>query len=101
MKFHWGPNADIKFPKESEFDCFKLNYMEDGKLLFLDKNNFLGSAVFNGNKIYRKIVIENGNILVSDFSNDTNLNPYKNWGELNEGVTVSYTHLTLPTICSV
>tara|TARA_B100000963_G_scaffold204115_1_gene177760 strand:- start:657 stop:1874 length:1218 start_codon:yes stop_codon:yes gene_type:complete len=85
MKFHWGPNADIKFPKESEFDCFKLNYMEDGKLLFLDKNNFLGSAVFNGNKIYRKIVIENGNILISDFSNDTNLNPYENWGELNEG----------------
>jgi hypothetical protein len=90
MKFHWGPNADIKFPKESEFDCFKLNYMEDGKLLFLDKNNFLGSAVFNGNKIYRKIVIENGNILISDFSNDTNLNPYENWGELNEGVKFKF-----------
>lgn len=90
MKFHWGPNADIKFPKESEFDCFKLNYMEDGKLLFLDKNNFLGSAVFNGNKIYRKIVIENGNILISDFSSDTNLNPYENWGELNEGVKFKF-----------
>ena len=90
MKFHWGPNADIEFPKESEFDCFKLNYMEDGKVLSLDKNNFLGSAIFNGNKIYRKIVIENGNILISDFSNDTNLKPYENWGELNEGVKFKF-----------
>ena len=90
MIFHWGPNADIKFPKESEFDCFKLNYMEDGKVLSLDKNNFLGSAIFNGNKIYRKIVIENGNILISDFSNDTNLKPYENWGELNEGVKFKF-----------
>ena len=90
MKFHWGPNADIEFPKESEFDCFKLNYMEDGKVLSLDKNNFLGSAIFNGNKIYRKIVIGNGNILISDFSNDTNLKPYENWGELNEGVKFKF-----------
>ena len=90
MKFHWGPNADIEFPKESEFDCFKLNYMEDGKVLSLDKNNFLGSAIFNGNKIYRKIVIENGNILISDFSNDTNLKPYENWGELNGGVKFKF-----------
>ena len=90
MKFHWGPNADIEFPKESEFDCFKLNYMEDGKVLSLDKNNFLGTAIFNGNKIYRKILIENGNILISDFSNDTNLKPYENWGELNEGVKFKF-----------
>ena len=90
MKFHWGPNADIEFPKESEFDCFKLNYMEDGKVLSLDKNNFLGSAIFNGKKIYRKIVIENGNIQISDFSNDTNLKPYENWGELNEGVKFKF-----------
>ena len=64
--------------------------MEDGKVLSLDKNNFLGSATFNGNKIYRKIVIENGNILISDFSNDTILKPYKNWGELSEGVKFKF-----------
>ena len=34
--------------------------------------------------------IENGNILISDFSNDTNLNPYENWGELNEGVKFKF-----------
>ena len=38
--------------------------MEDGKVLSLDKNNFLGSAIFNGNKIYRKILIDNGNIIL-------------------------------------
>ena len=59
-------------------------------MLSLYKNNFLGSAIFNGNKIYRKIVIENGNILISDFSNDTNLKPYENWGELNEGVKFKF-----------
>ena len=63
---------------------------ENVKSIFLDKNNFLGCAVFNGNKIYRKIVIENGNIQISDFSNDTNLNPYENWGELNEGVKFKF-----------
>ena len=42
------------------------------------------------NQNRRKIVIENGNILISDFSNDTDLNPYENWGELNEGVKFKF-----------
>ena len=90
MEFHWGPNTNIKFPKESEFDCFRLNHIEGGKLIFLDKNNFIGNAIFNGNKIYRKITIENGNIQISDFSNDTNLKAYESWGELNGGIKYKF-----------
>ena len=90
LEFHWGPNTNIKFPKESEFDCFRLNHIEGGKLLFLDKNNFIGNAIFNGNKIYRKITIENGNIQISDFSNDTNLKAYESWGELNGGIKYKF-----------
>ena len=90
LEFHWGPNTNIKFPKESEFDCFRLNHIEGGKLIFLDKNNFIGNAIFNGNKIYRKITIENGNIQISDFSNDTNLKAYESWGEQNGGIKYKF-----------
>ena len=31
LGYHWGPRADIKFPNEDEFDCFRLNYMSDGE----------------------------------------------------------------------
>ena len=31
LDYHWGPKAKIQFPKEDEFDCFKLNYMSDGR----------------------------------------------------------------------
>ena len=46
LDYHWGPKPNIEFPKEDEFDCFKLNYMSDGEVLQFDKNNFLGFANF-------------------------------------------------------
>ena len=37
LDYHWGPKPKMKFPKEDEFDCFKLNYMGDGEVLNLIK----------------------------------------------------------------
>ena len=82
----------MKFPKEDEFDCFKLNYMSNGETLEIDKNNFLGFAEFNGNKIYRKIVIIDGEVRIEDFSNDVELEEYTSWGEENEGVKVQFSN---------
>ena len=90
LEYHWGPKAKIKFPKEDEFDCFKLNYMSDGRVLAFDKYNFLGYAEFNGKRIYRKISIEEGIIYVEDYSNDAELGEYSSWGEDSEGVKVQF-----------
>jgi len=90
LEYHWGPKAKIKFPKEDEFSCFKLNYMSDGKVVRFDKNNFLGHAEFNGKRIYRKIRIEDGIVYIEDYSNDVELEEYAAWGEGSEGVKVQF-----------
>jgi len=90
LDYHWGPKADIKFPNEDEFDCFRLNYMSDGQVLTYDKNSFLGYADFNGKRIYRKIQIENGIITIEDYSKDIELKEYSSWGEDKNGVKVQF-----------
>ena len=90
MTYHWGPNVNLRFPKESEFDCFKLSHAGDGEVLNIDKYNFLGSAVFNGLEIIRKVTIENGTVSVSDFSKDIEMKPYNNWGESKNGAKLKF-----------
>ena len=90
LDYHWGPKAEIKFPNEDEFDCFRLNYMSDGEVLTYDKNSFLGYADFNGKRIYRKIQIENGIITIEDYSKDLDLREYSSWGEDKNGVKVQF-----------
>jgi len=90
LDYHWGPKAEIKFPNEDEFDCFRLNYMSDGEVLTYDKNSFLGYADFNGRRIYRKIQIENGIITIEDYSKDLDLREYSSWGEDKNGVKVQF-----------
>ncbi len=86
MQYHWGPNIDLKFRKEDEFDCFKLNNISNGEALLFDNKNFIGVADFNGKKIYRKLTINNGIITVEDFSVLKNLERYKTWGEMRKGI---------------
>lgn len=86
LEYHWGPNINIKFKKEDEFDCFKLNYMSDGNVLTFNKESFFGVAEFNGNKIYRKIEINDGVISIEDFSKLQNLQQYDSWGEKTSGI---------------
>ena len=90
LEYHWGPKAEIKFPKEDEFDCFRLNYMSDGEVLLFDKNNFLGYAEFNGKRIYRKIYINDGIVTIEDYSEDVDLEEYTTWGEEKEGIKVKF-----------
>ena len=90
MIYHWGPNTDLDFPYESEFDCFKLAHASEGKVLKFDKFNFLGSALFNGKEIFRKVSIDNGIISISDFSKDVQINPYDNWGEQKNGAKFEF-----------
>ena len=92
LEYHWGPKAKIKFPKEDEFDCFKLNFMGDGRVLGFSKNNFLGFAEFNEKKVYRKISIIDGEVRIEDFSNDVELEEYTSWGEENEGIKVQFSN---------
>ena len=92
LEYHWGPKANIKIPKEDEFDCFRLNYMGDGHTLIFNKNNFLGFAEFNGKRIYRKISIHDGEVLIEDFSNDVDLEEYTSWGEDNNGIKVLFSN---------
>ena len=86
LEYHWGPNINIKFKKEDEFDCFKLNNMSDGNVLTFNKESFLGVAEFNGNKIYRKMELNEGILLIEDFSKLQNLQQYDSWGEKTGGV---------------
>lgn len=92
LEYHWGPKANIKIPIEDEFDCFRLNYMGDGHTLIFNKNNFLGYAEFNGKRIYRKISIHDGEVLIEDFSNDVDLEEYTSWGEDNNGIKVLFSN---------
>ena len=92
LDYHWGPKAKIQFPKEDEFDCFKLNYMSDGEILQFDKYNFLGFANFNGKRIYRKIVFDDGVVSIEDFSNNAEIEPYTSWGEENNGIKVKFSN---------
>ena len=92
LEYHWGPKAKIQFPKEDEFDCFKLNYMGDGEVLQFEKYNFLGFADFNGKRIYRKIAFNDGEVRIEDFSNDVELEEYNSWGEEKNGVKVKFSN---------
>ena len=89
VDFHWGPKTNIKYPKLDEFDCFKLR-INDGEVLNNDKYNFLGSAVFEGNKIFRAISITDGVVTIKDFSKDCELQAYTSWGEKNHGTRVQF-----------
>ena len=55
--------------------------MSDGEILQFDKYNFLGFADFNGKRIYRKIVFDDGVVSIEDFSNNAEIEPYTSWGE--------------------
>jgi len=92
LEYHWGPKAKIQFPKEDEFDCFKLNYMGNGKTLQFDKYNFLGFADFNEKRIYRKIVFNDGEVSIEDFSNNAEIDPYTSWGEENNGIKIKFSN---------
>ena len=86
LEYHWGPNIDINFKKEDEFDCFKLNNMSDGNVLTFSKESFFGVADFNGSKIYRKLEIVNGVLSIEDYSKLQNLQQYESWGEKTSGI---------------
>ena len=92
LAYHWGPQPKMNFPKEDEFDCFKLNHMTNGEVLKFDKNNFLGFADFNGRRIYRKIQINDGVVNIEDFSKDVELEEYNSWGEENNGTKVQFSN---------
>ena len=92
LAYHWGPQPKMKFPKEDEFDCFKLNHMTSGEVLKFDKNNFVGFADFNGRRIYRKIQINDGVVNIVDFSKDVELEEYNSWGEENNGIKVQFSN---------
>ena len=92
LAYHWGPQPKMKFPKEDEFDCFKLNHMTSGEVLKFDKNNFFGFADFNGRRVYRKIQIIDGVISIEDFSKEVELEEYNSWGEENNGIKVQFSN---------
>ena len=92
LAYHWGPKPKMNFPKEDEFDCFKLNYMTSGEVLKFDKNNFVGFADFNGRRIYRKIQINDGVVNIEDFSKDVELEEYNSWGEESNGIKVQFSN---------
>ena len=92
LAYHWGPQPKMNFPKEDEFDCFKLNHMTSGEVLKFDKNNFVGFADFNGRRIYRKIQINDGIVNIEDFSKDVELEEYNSWGEENNGIKVQFSN---------
>ena len=92
LAYHWGPQPKMKFPKEDEFDCFKLNHMTSGEVLKFDKNNFVGFADFNGRRIFRKIQINDGVVNIEDFSKDVELEEYNSWGEENNGIKVQFSN---------
>ena len=86
LEYHWGPNIDVNFKEEDEFDCFKLNNMSDGNVLTFSKESFFGVADFNGSKIYRKLEIVNGVLSIEDYSKLQNLQQYESWGEKTSGI---------------
>ena len=66
--------------------------MSDGEILQFDKYNFLGFADFNGKRIYRKIVFDDGVVSIEDFSNNAEIEPYTSWGEENNGIKVKFSN---------
>lgn len=86
LEYHWGPNLNIKFKKEDEFDCFKINNMTDGNVLTFNMENFLGVVEFNGSKVYREIKLDDGILSIQDFSKLQRLQPYDSWGEKTSGI---------------
>ena len=66
--------------------------MSDGEILQFDKYNFLGFADFNGKRIYRKIVFNDGEVSIEDFSNNVEIQAYTSWGEENKGVKVKFSN---------
>jgi hypothetical protein len=80
----------MNLPKEDAFDCFKLNYMSNGKVLKFDKFNFVGYADFNGKRVYRKVSLSEETITIQDFSSDVELDEYTSWGEENNGIKVEF-----------
>ena len=66
--------------------------MSDGEVLKFNKNNFLGYANFNGKKIVRKITINDGSVIIQDFSGDVELEEYTSWGEGRNGVKVKFSN---------
>ena len=92
LAYHWGPQPKTNFPKEDEFDCFKLNHITSGEVLKFDKNNFIGFADFNGRRIYRKIQINDGVVNIEDLSKDVELEEYNSWGEENSGIKVQFSN---------
>ena len=50
----------------------------------------MGSALFNGKEIFRKVIIDNGIISISDFSKDVQIKPYNNWGEQKNGAKFEF-----------
>ena len=92
LAYHWGPQPKMNFPKEDEFDCFKLNHITSGEVLKFDKNNFIGFADFNGRRIYRKIQINDGVVNIEDLSKDVELEEYNSWGEENNGIKVQFSN---------
>jgi hypothetical protein len=86
LEYHWGPNLNIHFKKEDEFDCFKINNMTDGNVLTFNMENFLGVVEFNGSKIYREIKLVDGILSIQDFSKLQRLQPYDSWGEKTSGI---------------
>ncbi len=86
LEYHWGPNIDVNFKEEDEFDCFKLNNMSDGNVLTFSKESFFGVAEFNKSKIFRKIKLVNGVLSIEDYSKLQNLQQYESWGENTSGI---------------
>jgi len=92
LDYHWGPKLNINFPKESEFDCFRLKGTRSGEVLSFNKSYFLGSAEFLDYKIYREILIDNGIIRINDYSTDEIIDPYLKWGLDSKGVKVRFSN---------
>ena len=70
--------------------CIRDRHAIEGKVLNFDKFKFLGSALFNGKEIFRKVIIDNGIISISDFSKDVQIKPYNNWGEQKNGAKFEF-----------
>ena len=61
-------------------------------ILIFNKYNYFGYADFNGKRIYRKIIIHDGEVLIEDFSNDVDLEEYTSWGEDNNGTKILFSN---------
>jgi len=89
VESHWGPNLMFK-NNQSFKECFELNNIEPGKVLIFSQNQFLGKAKFNDVTIYRKIKIMDGQLNITDFSEDSSLSEYKRWSSRKDGSKYSF-----------